>query len=94
MKLFDLAATQRAMLPAEADIEQSFELVQVSADTRSLLAPDWQTAQQKLTGMQFHHFGAFYKRSWRANDWMWGRLDGAGWLVHVLLDPRRVRWIV
>ena len=91
--LFDLAATQRAMLPAEADIEQSLELVQVSADTRSLLAPDWQTAQQKLTGMQFHHFGAFYKRSWRANDWMWGRLDGAGWLVHAILDPRRVRFI-
>lgn len=92
-KLFDLAATQRAMLPAEADIEQWVDLVQVSADTRSLLAPDWDTAQKKLTGMQFHHFGAFYKRSWRANDWMWGRLDGCGWLVHVLLDPRRVRWI-
>jgi patatin-related protein len=93
-KLFDLAATERAMLPADADVEQSLELVQMSADTRSLLAPDWQTAQRKLTGMQFHHFGAFYKQSWRANDWMWGRLDGAGWLVHVLLDPRRVRWIV
>jgi patatin-related protein len=93
-KLFDLAVTQRAMLPADADTEQSLELVQVSADTRSLLAPDWQTAQDKLTGMQFHHFGAFYKRSWRANDWMWGRLDGAGWLVHLILDPRRVRWIV
>ncbi len=93
-KLFDLGATQRAMLPVEASIEQALELVQVSADTRSLLAPDWQTAQHKLTGMQFHHFGAFYTRSWRANDWMWGRLDGAGWLVHVLLEPRRVRWIV
>jgi patatin-related protein len=94
MKLFDLAATQRAMLPVEADIEQPLEFIQVSADTRSLLAPDSQTAQQKLTGMQLHHFGAFYKRSWRANDWMWGRLDGAGWLVHVLLDPQRVRRIV
>jgi patatin-related protein len=94
MKLFDLAATQRAMLPADADIEQSLEFIQVSADTRNLLAPDWQTAQQKLTGMQFHHFGAFYKRSWRANDWMWGRLDGAGWLVHALLDPRRALRIV
>ena len=94
MKLFDLAAVQRAMLPAGADIDQTLELVQVSADTRSLLAPKFQTAQQKLTGMQLHHFGAFYKRSWRANDWMWGRLDGAGWLVHVLLDPRRVRRIV
>lgn len=88
--LFDLAASQRAMLRADADVEQSLDLVQVSADTRNLFAPDWQRAQQKLTGMQFHHFGAFYKRSWRANDWMWGRLDGAGWLVHVLLDPRRV----
>jgi patatin-related protein len=94
IKLFDLAATQRAMLPAEADIDQPLDFVQVSADTRNLLAPDWQTAQQKLTGMQLHHFGAFYKRSWRANDWMWGRLDGAGWLVHVLLDPRRVQWTV
>jgi len=93
-KLFDLATTQRAMLPAEADVEQSLELIQVSADTRCQLAPDFQTAAQKLTGMQFHHFGAFYKRSWRANDWMWGRLDGAGWLVHSLLDPRRVQWIV
>ena len=89
-KLFDLATTQRAMLPADADIEQPLELVQVSADTRSLLAPKFYRAEQKLTGMQLHHFGAFYKRSWRANDWMWGRLDGAGWLVHVLLDPRRV----
>jgi patatin-related protein len=91
VKLFDLAATQRAMLPVEADIEQPLDFVQISADTRNLLAPDWQTAQQKLTGMQLHHFGAFYKRSWRANDWMWGRLDGTGWLVHVLLDPRRVQ---
>ncbi|OOK70744.1 hypothetical protein BZL30_6701 [Mycobacterium kansasii] len=24
---------------------------------------------------------------------MWGRLDAAGWLVHVLLNPRRVHWI-
>lgn len=92
-KLFDLAATQRAILPADSGIEQPVELVQLSADTRSLLAPDFGTARHKLTGMQFHHFGAFYKRSWRANDWMWGRLDGAGWLVHVLLNPRRVHWI-
>ncbi len=21
---------------------------------------------------------------------MWGRIDGAGWLVHLLLDPRRI----
>ncbi len=94
VRLFDLAATQRAMLPSEADIEQPLELIQVSSDTRSVLAPNFSTAASKLTGMQLHHFGAFYKRSWRANDWMWGRLDGAGWLVHMLLDPRRVLQVV
>ena len=39
-------------------------------------------------------FAAFYKSSWRAWDWMWGRLDGSGWLVHILLDPRRILAVV
>jgi patatin-related protein len=45
----------------------------------------------KLNGVQLWHFGGFYKRSWRANDWMWGRLDAAYRLAQVLLDPRRLR---
>jgi hypothetical protein len=44
--------------------------------------------------VEFHHFAAFYKSSWRAWDWMWGRLDGCGWLVHILLDPRRILAVV
>lgn len=88
--LLDLHVAERALLPVGVDVEQRVELIQVSADTRSLLAPRRSTAASKLTGMQLHHFGAFYKGSWRANDWMWGRLDGVGWLVHVLLDPRRI----
>jgi hypothetical protein len=31
----------------------------------------------KLAGDDLGHFGAFLKRAWRANDWMWGRLDAA-----------------
>ena len=91
--LFALFAGQRAMLPVDAEVEQPVEFIQVSADTRTLLDPNRSTAASKLTGEQLHHFGAFYKRSWRANDWMWGRLDGAGWLVHILLDPQRIRYI-
>ena len=95
LRLFDLAVTERSLLPANVGPYQPVALVQASADTRcALVGSNRSTAQQKLTGMQFHHFGAFYKKSWRANDWMWGRLDGAGWLVHVLLDPNRVRHIV
>ncbi|MFF5808661.1 patatin-like protein [Streptomyces sp. NPDC012746] len=89
-QLLDLHIATRSMLPVGVEVEQPVELIQVSADTRTVLAPRRVTASDKLNGMQLHHFGAFYKPSWRANDWAWGRLDGAGWLIHMLLDPRRV----
>jgi hypothetical protein len=88
--LFELYVATRSVLPVGLEVEQRIELVQLSADTRNLLAPHRDTAKSKLTGMQFYQLGAFYKSSWRANDWTWGRLDGAGWLVRLLLDPRRV----
>ncbi len=37
--------------------------------------------EQKLAGLKLGHFAGFLKRSWRANDWLWGRLDGAVHLV-------------
>ncbi len=90
-RLLDLIVAERALSPAGHRVDQRVELVQVSADTRNELTGDArQTAETKLTGLQLHHFGAFFKASWRANDWMWGRLDGAGWLTHILLDPRRI----
>jgi hypothetical protein len=45
----------------------------------------------KLFGMQLGHFAGFVRRSWRANDFMWGRLDGAARLVDLLIAPRRLR---
>ena len=89
-RFLELHVAVRSVLPVLTEVPQLVELIQVSADTRTALAPHHTTAASKLTGMQVHHFGAFYKPSWRANDWMWGRLDGCGWLVHVLLDPRRI----
>ena len=88
-RLFRLYITRYVLQPDGIGADQELELVQMSADTRTML--DRRTlAAEKLTGLQLHHFGAFYKGSWRASDWMWGRLDGAGWLVHLLLDPRRL----
>jgi predicted acylesterase/phospholipase RssA len=88
--LATLHIAQTALLPGTGLVDQPLELIEVSADTATDL-DSRKEATQKLTGLQLHHFGAFYKYSWRANDWMWGRLDGAGWLVHALLDPRRLR---
>ncbi len=88
-RLFDLHVARYVMQPDGLVADQALELIQMSSDTRTSLDPRT-LAREKLTGLQLHHFGAFCKASWRANDWMWGRLDGAGWLVHTLLDPRRL----
>jgi hypothetical protein len=65
--------------------DQAIRLVQftsqgtVTIDERQRSSP-----VAKLAGVELAHFGAFLKRSWRANDWMWGRLDAAERLVSLL----------
>jgi patatin-related protein len=44
----------------------------------------------KLCGTELGHFGGFLKRSWRANDLLWGRLDGACQLIETLMEPERL----
>src|SRR6185312_4527409 len=40
-------------------------------------------AGQKLAGASLGNFSAFISERWRANDWMWGRLDAAKSIVDV-----------
>jgi patatin-related protein len=49
----------------------------------------------KLAGAGLHHFGAFFTRAGREQDYLWGRLDAAERLVTMLLGrdhPDRERW--
>lgn len=74
---------------ADATRDQYLELILFSANVPTAFGgPD--RLEQKLAGVQVGHFGAFYKRSWRINDWMFGRLDGADRIVRILLDPSRL----
>ena len=41
---------------------------------------------QKVQGRKLHHFYAFFDRSARENDYLWGRLDGAEHLIRLLLE--------
>jgi patatin-related protein len=38
----------------------------------------------KLRGVKVAHFGAFFFRKWRENDYLWGRLDGAERLLGLI----------
>ncbi|MBP2476484.1 patatin-related protein [Crossiella equi] len=61
-------------------------------DFRALLAGKQAlTPDDKLCGSDLGAFAAFFSAKWRANDWMWGRLDAASNLVSLLTDPARLR---
>jgi patatin-related protein len=45
-------------------------------------------AAEKLQGVAAHHFGAFFNAEARANDYLWGRLDGVERLLGLLLAER------
>ena len=42
----------------------------------------------KLAGNELANFAAFLLPEWRANDWLWGRLDAVPTLIDLLVTPR------
>ena len=51
------------------------------------------TPDDKAAGLALARFGGFLKRSWRMNDWTWGRLDAVTMLCQTVLDPQRLQRI-
>jgi Protein of unknown function (DUF3376) len=95
--------TRRAF-SADEDVEsaQQLRFAQLTPCAPALLfaaapldagAPIWNTPGAKLTGVNLGHFAAFYRASWRANDYMWGRLDAAVRVVDLLVDAARARQV-
>ncbi|MDV6011454.1 patatin-like protein [Haloechinothrix sp. LS1_15] len=79
-RLLRLHVAQAAVGDAMADVDQEVELAQVAAEHGDC-----------VTGTQAHHFGAFYRGTWRVNDWIHGRLDAVHHMVRLLLSPERIR---
>ncbi|MBD3881683.1 DUF3376 domain-containing protein [Phormidium tenue FACHB-886] len=45
----------------------------------------------KLAGEQLRVFGEFFKKSWRANDVLWGNLDGVNRIVDALVTSQSLK---
>jgi patatin-related protein len=73
-----------------AGTTQPVELVQISAQTQNGFATYSDSGAKKLGGDMVARFGGFLKRSWRVNDWIWGRADAETMLSRLVLDPRRI----
>ncbi len=71
------------------------ELFTLDGDSPDPAGPPVATAPQvgkdKLAGLRFGHFGGFYRSSWRENDFMWGRMDGASAIARLIVDPVRAK---
>ena len=67
------------------------EVVRISPRDEGVLARP--PGKPLLEGIAIMHFGAFFKRGWRENDYLWGRLDGSARLLRMLLgeDDRGLR---
>lgn len=77
----------------ETGMSQPVELVQISLMTSSPFAEHTATPQDKGAGLALSRFAGFLKKSWRINDWIWGRLDASATLCRILLNPERMRRI-
>ncbi|MBW4720910.1 patatin-like protein [Saccharothrix obliqua] len=71
-------------------VDQAVDLVQISLQTRNAFADYSVTPDDKAGGAALSRFSGFLKRSWRVNDWIWGRMDGATMLCKVVFDPKRL----
>ncbi|HEU0303508.1 MAG TPA: patatin-like protein [Gaiellaceae bacterium] len=67
---------------ADAGEKDAVEVVRLSPFEADVLRTP---AADKVHGKQRFHFGAFFDRRARENDYLWGRLDGAANLVAVVL---------
>jgi patatin-related protein len=47
---------------------------------------------KELKGAAVHHFGAFFDRTAREHDFLWGRLDGAEQLLNLVAPSLGERW--
>ncbi len=68
---------------SEAGEMDEVEVLRMSPVDSKLLEPMPDTP--KLRGVALGHFGAFFDRKYRENDYLWGRLDAAERLIHTLL---------
>lgn len=75
---------------AESSHSGNIEFAQLSAQIKQDFADSF-SSDDKLAGMSLNRFGAFLKRSWRANDWIWGRLDAIKLMMLLTLTPQAVR---
>lgn len=71
--------------------KELIETIRISPNDATLGLGEGKTLEDKLAGDTLFAFGGFFKKSWRSNDILWGRLDGLNRIFEALLTPEAVK---
>jgi patatin-related protein len=67
------------------------DVIRISPQDATALVDELASGRRKLAGTALANFGGFLDDSWRRNDLLWGRLDGAERLIGALLPQRALQ---
>lgn len=76
---------------SDMQTDNSIEIARICPDDADKGFGKGKALEERLAGVQLGAFGGFFKKSWRSNDILWGRLDGLNRLVDCLLTPETVK---
>ncbi len=62
----------------------------ISPENAQLGIGKGKNTEQKLGGNKLYNIGGFFKKSWRSNDLLWGRLDGLNRILEGVVTPKSV----
>ena len=65
------------------------EVFRISPEDATHIVDEAEARKKKLFGTKLGNFGAFFKRDFRTNDILWGRLDGAERIITALLPDAK-----
>jgi patatin-related protein len=93
-KFNNFKQTDRVLYPFEFlsdfQTDDQIEVVRVSPVDADKGFGKGKPIEKRLAGSQLRGFGGFFKKSWRSNDILWGRLDGLNRLVDALITEESV----
>jgi patatin-related protein len=71
--------------------KEPLSTIRISPATAQLGWGQGKSEQEKLAGDDFYVNGGLFKKSWRSNDFLWGRLDGLNKIIEGIVSPLTVK---
>ncbi len=71
--------------------KQLIKPIEIGPDSAQLGMSQGKITQDKLGNNKLYNIGGFFKKSWRSNDLLWGRLDGLNRILEGIVTPQSVK---